>query len=124
MPFKKGNPGKPKGTKTKRTKEIEEITERLKVNPFEILCLFAKGDWKKLGYDNECYFSEHAEGETKMGYTITPDMRLIAAKEATKYVYAAKRAVDITGDLAISDGDRSEKVKERYLWLKQLKEMK
>lgn len=124
MPFKKGNPGKPKGTKSYRTKEIEEITQRLKVNPFEILCLFAKGDWKRLGYDNECWFSEGAEGQTKMGYTITPDMRLIAAKEATKYLYAAKKSVEVTANVNQTNQSEDEEVKELYLWLKSLKEMK
>ena len=122
MPFKPGNPGKPKGTKTKRTKEIEEITERLKVNPFEILCLFAKGDWKRLGYDNECYFSEGSEGSIKMGYTITPDMRLVAAKEATKYLYAAKKSVDVTAVVATTQTE-DEEVKEIFTWLKEVKEI-
>ena len=122
MPFQKGNPGKPKGTKTKRTKEVEEIAERLKVNPFELLCLFAKGDWKKLGYDNECYFSEGPDGQTKMGYTITPDMRLIAAKEATKYMYAAKRSVEVMAQVQTTQSE-DEEVKELYHWLKVLKEM-
>lgn len=97
MPFEKGNklaPGRAQGSKNRRTKMIEEIVEKIGVDPFEVLMMIAAGDWKGLGYDNECYFSEKPEGEVKLGYTITPEMRLQAAKEASSYLYAKKKESD------------------------------
>lgn len=97
MGFQKGHPGyKKKGTINHRTAMAYEIINRLKVDPFEVLCLFAKGDWKTLGYQNEVYVKETAKGEYTLGYTITPEMRLQAAKEAVKYVYAQKKETEFT----------------------------
>lgn len=84
-----------KGTKNRKTLEVEEIASKLKCNPFEVLCLFAKGDWKALGYENELYFIEKPDGQVKMGYVVTPEMRLQGAKEAAKYLYSQKRAVEV-----------------------------
>jgi len=72
-----------------------EIATQLKCNPFEVLCHFTNGNWKALGYEAECYFKETDNGAVKMGYVISPDMRLQAAKEASKYLYAQRRAVEI-----------------------------
>lgn len=94
MPFVKGNPGKKKGTKNIKTRAVEETAARLGIDLFETLCLFAKGDWKALGYTNETYVKETAKGEFTLGYTITPEMRLNAAKDAVRYVYAPKRSTE------------------------------
>lgn len=123
MPFEKGNPGKPKGSKNKKSLLVEETAARLKCNPFEILCLFANGDWKRLGYDNECYHKETDSGEVKMGYTISPDMRLQAAKEASKYLYAQRRALEVDASV-VQVTDTSEQVRELAAWYKDLREMK
>ena len=123
MPFEKGNPGKPKGIKHKKTVLLEETAARLKCDPFKILCLFANGDWKALGYENECYFSEKPDGAVNMGYVIAPEMRLHAAKEAVKYLYAQKRSVEVIADITNSNPKEEEEVKELVDWLKQLKEM-
>lgn len=69
--------GKKKGFKKDRS--VEETAERLGCDPFEVLCLFAKGDKKTLGVKQ-----------------VTASMRLAAAKEACKYLYSQKRAVEIT----------------------------
>lgn len=95
MPFKKGEGGRNVGSKNKRTLLIEEIAAKFKQDPFEILMRFAIGDWKGLGYENECYFTEKADGSIKMGYVVSPEMRLQGAKEAAKYLYAQKQAMDL-----------------------------
>ena len=105
MAFKKGEGGRKKGSLNKRTYEAEALAERLGVDPLEILLLFAKGDWESLGYENEFLFSEGPEGEIKPRLVITPEMRLNSAKEAVKYLYFQKKAVDHT-----SDGDAGIKV--------------
>lgn len=112
MGFKKGNKGKPKGAKNKSTQLVEETAARLGLDPFEILCLFAKGDWKALGYDAEMYFVEKAEGAVTGHYVVTSEMRLKAAQEACKYLYSTKKAVEIsTGEdgikLTIQDYTKS-----------------
>lgn len=90
MPFQKGNSlgtkGRPKGRRNDRTLKMELLAEKFP-DPFELLMLFATGDWKALGYDSEVYISENAAGSTKIGYTISPEMRLSAAKEACQYLY-------------------------------------
>lgn len=94
MRFQKGHKklgGRQKGAPNKATLIAQDISNTLGIDPLKILFLFAAGDWKALGYDNECYFSETAEKAIKMGYTITPEMRLSAAKEASQYVYPKKK---------------------------------
>lgn len=100
MPFKKGAPGRLKGVRNKDNQLVEVTAKRLGVNIFEILCLFAMGDWKALGYESEVYFAEKADGATKMGYVISPEMRLKAAESAAKYLYSQQKALDVTS----SDG--------------------
>lgn len=94
-----GNAGKgrPKGSKNKHSFNAEELAQKFDKDPLEILLLFAHGKWKELGYDNECYFAEKADGAVKMGYTITPEMRIQAAKDACKYLHSAKQAVALSG---------------------------
>lgn len=90
--------GRPKGAPNKKSAQLDEVAKRLKCDPFEILCRFANGDWKGLGYENECYFSEKPDGSVKMGYVIGPDLRVQAAKEAIKYLHAQKKAVELSSD--------------------------
>ncbi len=93
MGFQKGNTigkGRPKGTKNKRTLQVELLADKFQ-DPFELLMLFATGDWKALGYDSEIYIKEDATGSTTMGYTISPEMRLSATKEACQYLYSKRK---------------------------------
>lgn len=88
--------GRSKGTPNKDPLQLEERAKALGVDVFEILANFAAGNWKELGYDNSVYFTENPNGSTKMGYTITPEMRLKASTELMKYIYAQKRAVELS----------------------------
>lgn len=110
-------PGRPKGAKNKRNLLVETIADRFKTHPFEILMHFANGDWQALGYDNECYVMENASGGTKIGYTITPEMRLSATKEACQYLIS-KRKEEPEEDNSIEVMDIEEKKK----FLEQAKE--
>lgn len=98
----KGTPktgGRVKGSHSKRTLQAEELAASLGIDPLEVLLLFIKGDWKALGYDSDVYHMETDSGSVKEGFVITPNMRLTAAKEAVKYLYAAKQSVALsTGD--------------------------
>lgn len=114
MPFQKGHKlskGRKKGTQNKRTLMVNDIMQRVAVDPLEILMLFAKGDWKGLGYDSEVYVMENASGATKIGYVISPELRLSAAKEASQYLYPKKKEADIEEEDPIDATSIEEKKK-------------
>lgn len=106
MPNKpKGLPktgGRQKGTPNKDVLGLEERAKTLGVDVFEILVYFVSGNWKALGYENEVFVIETAAGAHKLGYTITPEMRLKASTELMKYIYPTKKAVELsTADTGI-----------------------
>lgn len=103
MTFQKGNPGRPLGAKGSITRKVELTAERLGVDPFEVLCLFAKGDWAALGYPAETKTSFTSAGIEFDEYLISPENRLSAAKEAAKYLYSQKRSVEVSQNDALSD---------------------
>ncbi len=85
---------RPKGSKNQDTKDLYEIANRLKVSPFEILLQIAKGDWKSLGYESgfkSCWTSAGIEYEEAI---IKVDHRLMAAKEAARYLYPQRKAIE------------------------------
>jgi hypothetical protein len=71
--------GKKKGFSKK--KACEDIAKKLGVDPFSVLCLFAKGDWQELELDS--------------AKKLTPGMRLEAAKEACKYLHSQKKSLEV-----------------------------
>lgn len=73
--------GRQKGTPNKKTVALQEIAARLDVDPFEIVLLFAKGDFITLGI-----------GE------VTPEQRLKAAIEASSYLHPKRKAIEHTGE--------------------------
>lgn len=107
MAWPKGKPrppnaGRKKGTPNKMTIPLEQKCQELGVDPFEGLLLFAAGNWKKLGYENECYFTEKADGAVKMGYVISPEMRLKAYQEACQYILPKRKAIELaSGDTGL-----------------------
>lgn len=89
--------GREKGTPNKDTAELQEICKRLKCSPFEVTILFAKGDWKALGYEAEKYVSSESEKATTYKYTIDPSVRAKCASDACQYLYAKRKAVEVSG---------------------------
>lgn len=82
-----------KGATNKKRDLLHEKCQELKVDPFEILLLFAKGDWKKLGYKSETtikYFGESSNEE----YVISPELRANCAEKACAYLHAKRKAVE------------------------------
>ena len=93
-----------KGTKNKKTFQAEELAKELGVDPLEILLLTAKGDWKALGYDSSVIICEKEEGNGRgqfMKYTISPELRAQCAKDACKYLYSQKQAMQVSGTVGI-----------------------
>lgn len=72
--------GRRKGSPNKRTVLLIEKAAYLKVDPFEILLLVAKGDWQGLGYEFN---------------PITLGDRLAAATQACQYLYPKRKAIDV-----------------------------
>lgn len=97
--MRKAGPGRPKGSKNEITTLASVIAARMNYDPFEALINFSRGDWKALGYESDVYHMEKPDGSVKMGYVVTPQMRLDATKEAMKYIYPTQKSVEIkTGD--------------------------
>ena len=88
--------GRPKGSKNKRTLEVEEIISKMKINPLQMLIHFAENQYKKLGYDSPTRTSFTSAGIEFEEEIITPELRVTALKEVIKYVYAQKKATDLT----------------------------
>lgn len=93
--------GRAKGTPNKRTQHLLDKAEELGVDPFEVVLLFAKGDWRALGYKSEYQEKSAGGGATYKELTITPELRQKSAADACKYLYPQRKAVDVT-----SDGDK------------------
>lgn len=82
--------GRPRGSKNKDTRELEDIAARVGVNPFEALCLILKGDKRKLGYDVPDI------GMIPADWQLPLEMRIQAAKELCRYLYPQRKAVELT----------------------------
>jgi hypothetical protein len=74
--------GREKGRKNKRTIEVERIAAQYELNPFEVLIMIANADNEGLKTDEK----------------IPVAVRGQAAKEAAKYLYPQKQAVQLSTD--------------------------
>ncbi len=97
MPFVKGQEkkgGRKKGTRNKDAAPVMQRAEQLGIDPFEILLLFAAGDWKKLGYKKETIirYSKDCQNEY---LTIDPAVRARSAAEACQYLYPKRKAIEV-----------------------------
>jgi len=101
MPFQKGHKqgkGRPKGSKNKQIMLVEDMVTKLGVDPLEVLMLFAKGDWKALGYETGSTVAYTNAGIEYEKLTITADQRVAAAGQAVKYIYSQKKAMELSSD--------------------------
>ena len=94
----KGSPktgGRAKGTPNRQHRNAWSVAIQAGVDPLEILLKFAAGDYKGLGYESDVYHMETPSGEVKMGFVITPNMRLTAAEKACKFLYPTKMEAEV-----------------------------
>lgn len=96
--FQKGEGGRPKGCKNKRTRMVEEIADQFELDPFQVLMMIACNDWKGLGYASSTKTVFSMAGIESEEPVIGLSDRLGAAKEATKYIYSQKRSVELSTD--------------------------
>lgn len=97
MGFNKGHKklgGRKKGVKNRNSIPLEEKARELHVDPFEILLLFAKGDWKSLGYSSGTESRFSPSGDEYEVDIITAELRLKAAAEASQYLYPKLKAIE------------------------------
>jgi len=85
--------GRKKGVKNKRSQLAEDKAKELGVDPFEILLLFAAGDWKRLGYSSATREVPAGRGTVVID-TIEPHERRAAASDACKYLHPTLKSVD------------------------------
>ena len=92
--FKKGEGGRPKGAKNKLASSANELAERMGCNPLEILLHYAMGNWKALGHESPTLTKRFQDGSTAEIPIISEEIRAGSAKEACKYIYPQKKAID------------------------------
>jgi hypothetical protein len=89
--------GRKKGTPNKKTLNASIIAEEIGVDPFQVLMHFVVGDYESLG------IPELSSVLTKEGVveklSITPEMRLSAAKEACQYIYPKRKAIEQVSEI-------------------------
>jgi hypothetical protein len=86
--------GRVKGSANKSTQEARDIAERLGCKPFEVLCLFAMGDFERLGYKE---YTIKVIGENAVDeLTISPELRQKSARDACKYLHSELKSVEVS----------------------------
>lgn len=85
-----------KGSKNKHSFQAEELAQKFDVQPFEILMRIAMGDWKFFGFDGATKTTYTAQGIEVEELNIRMQDRALAAKEACKYLYSQKKALEVS----------------------------
>jgi hypothetical protein len=83
------------GALSKIKQDAQAKAEALGIDPFEILLLFAAARWKELGYESKTKTIYTSEGSSYDVETISPELRVKAAQEATNYVLAKRKAIEL-----------------------------
>ena len=102
MPFKKGHAkagGRQKGTRNHDHRTVAERAAALGVDPFEIMLLFAKGDWKGLGYKKESTTRWTGNGIEYEEERIPPALRAKMAADVAQYIKPKLKAVEHSGEI-------------------------
>lgn len=94
--------GRAKGTPNKPSQTLIDKAKELDCDPFEILILFAKGDWKALGYDSRTVTKYTKNGQSYEVDTVTAEQRLNGAAQACQYLHPKRKAlegnIEVIGD--------------------------
>ncbi len=90
------SPGRPKGSKDKRTLGIEMIAAKFNLDPFEVLMMISNGDWKGLGFEEKTKITYTMNGIEVEEENVPLAQRCAAAKEAARYLYSQKHNVQMS----------------------------
>lgn len=74
--------GRPKGARNKRNLNVEMIASQYDIDPFEVLMMIVNNDREGLGLND--------------AYPIPIKERCLAAKEACRYLYSQKQAIEVS----------------------------
>jgi hypothetical protein len=88
--------GRKAGVPNLPTKTLVEKAAAMGCDPFEILLHFARGDWAALGYETGERVKSFSEHGDVYEFTISPDLRARAARDACDYLYPRRKAVALT----------------------------
>jgi hypothetical protein len=91
--------GRRKGTPNRNVLPLIEKAQKLGIDPFEILLLFANGDAESLGYP-ACKIPNSSDRGLGEANCISIDQRLKAASEACQYLYPKRKAIESTANAA------------------------
>ncbi len=86
--------GRPKGSQNKETIDAKALSQRLGIDPFEILLLFAAGRWQELGYENAEKEVKVAGGSSYFVDQISAELRVNAAKDAANYLLPKRKSLE------------------------------
>lgn len=87
---------RPFGSKNKRTRNIEDMCGRFKIDPLELLMMVVNADWQGLGFDAPTRISYTNAGIEFEEHNIKLAERVQAAKEAARYLYCQKQSVALS----------------------------
>ncbi len=90
--------GSRKGIPNKITTSAKQLSEKLGIDPLQILLLIAGEKWSELGYDSRMVTRYTAEGKEYEIERITTELRTQAAGKAVQYIYPTQKAVEVTGE--------------------------
>lgn len=105
--------GRKKGVPNKDKAEAQAKAVELGVDPFEVLLLFARGDWKALGYESERVLQSCSEFGEVYKFTIDPNVRAKCAAEACQFMLPKLKAIDISARVDMSLVKEVEEIREK-----------
>jgi hypothetical protein len=98
--------GRTKGARSKSTMKQEEKARELGIDPFEVLLLFAAGDWKRLGYLTGTITKYTKNGDSYEIDRISPELRQKSAADACQYLLPKLKAIEIKSNFDPMKDDR------------------
>lgn len=90
--------GRGPNSKNKKTIEAQEKADKLGIDPFELLLLYAKRDWKRLGYKSEFTIKYIGENQVEEP-VISPELAASSAAKACEYLLPKRKSVEVSGEL-------------------------
>lgn len=91
---KKGR-GRPKGSSNIDRQWLIDRARAMGADPFQVLLLYVKSDWKGLGYDSPTVTRYSARGQPYEEDQITGDQRIASATALIRHMLPTLKAVDV-----------------------------